>query len=377
MNEIIITNGKENLKVNGQSFLKLNAIFKKMGFEEVNVRHTLKSFQYCDKMTLFICPRIAYNHVFEVRFTSQRRSEWMKLKGFADIYAMNKIINISDESEPITIDGLHMGDYYPNRNMVIFFYPIQNTRLEMGLSNLFLAKMMDDFMKEIERIKIKKIDVSERVRESLIQHFLQEIQKNIISFKNSINSKTKDITDYRKLELQNLTEIHQLREQIKVLKGTRKVMGENIEGKIAEIKTLPFVKRVGISNLGIRVDFKHIDLIWKKEKLPLGECYCYINPNGLEIKNKTPIEYNNDIYHSPHIHFDNICFGSGKDKAYELLGSLKFKELIYFIYLYLKTYNEKDVHVSLDKWKKCKDNGGTYNSNRSDDDDDEDDEEDY
>lgn len=363
--ETILKQGSEYLKGNPQTFLKVNSIFKRLNFKEVNFYSDLRDNLYCNELTLFINPKTnGYGHTFYIPNTL--KEEWRKRRGFSDLSQLNRVNNYDDEVEKITIDCLHLGDYYKNRNFVIFFYPIYATKIDLGTKNDFLFYLLEEFGKEILRIKIKVVDVSKKLRGELIDKFLSEIKKTLITFHSSVREKLGYIEEHRSKELGYLTEVKQLQEQIKVLKGTHKCLGENIERKIAEIKKLPFVRRVGISSLGIRVDFIHIDLEWNGKKVPLGECYFYINPSRLVIKNKDFVKLDGEIYHSPHISDNAICFGTGKDKAYELLASMKFKELVYFIYLYLKTYNEGDTYISLPNWVKCKECGGEWEGNEDD-----------
>ena len=361
MNEIILKNGGDYLKQNTQVYLKVNSVFKKLGFKEVNIDSILKSNQFCNELTLFIYPSTSHEYRREEYITDNLRNEWKKLGGYVDNY-IRKTVGIDDEVENILIDDFHIADYYRSRNFVVFFYPIHKLRIEEK-NNEFLFYLLDKFSEELQKVKLTKVDVSKKMRIELINKFLEEIKKSVICFQSRIVSRRNSMADYQKSELSCLTEIKQLEEQIKVLKGTYKTMGEKIEEKIEEIRKLPFVTRVGISSKGIRVDFKHIDLEFEGRKIALGECYCYLNPSNLEILNKNYVVFNGSTYHSPHIMNDTICWGSGKDRVHDLLASLKLKELTYFIYIYLKTYNKEDTYINLDNWEMCKEEGGEATSN--------------
>ncbi len=364
MQNIILNIGKDYLKGNPQVFLKVNSIFKKMGFEEVNTGGSLNENNFCEKMTLYITPSVDYKFLKEVNI----KDKFPNKAGNSNQTYMNEIYNYDDEIDSLIINDVHIGDYYKDRNFVIFFYSLLNTNLDLGIKNDFLFYLLEELGNEIERIKPKVVNVSVKMREELINKFLEGIKNTMSNLKSNIRDNLQIINDYRNKELSKLSEIKQQEEQIKVLSGSYKQIGNNIEAKMQEIKKLKFVKRVGISNLGIRVDFKHIDLDVNGKKVELGECYTYLNPNRLEIKNKNYVVYKGTTFHSPHIEYDTICFGSGKDKAFELLSGMKFKELVYFIYLYLKTYNEDDTYLSIEKWIKCKNNGGVWDSDEDDED---------
>lgn len=363
MVEIILNNGREYFKGNPPIYLKVNALFKDMGFQEVNTGGRLEDNLFCEKLTLFIYP-VSNKYSLSNSLPPDILNLWKGLKGYYDIL-INRLRDY-DIGIQIKIDGLHIGDYYKDRNFMVLYYPLHQTGLSLGANNHFLFYFLKELAKEIKKINPQIVDVSKKMREELINNFMKEIKESINAFQRRIIDKEVLLEEKRKEELQYMAEIHLKKEEVKVLKGTYRSMGANIEKKIQDIKKLPFVKRVGISNQGIRVDFRHIDLEWEGEKLELGECYAYLNPNKLEIKNKNYVRYNSTIYHAPHVGASAICFGDGSKKAHELLSSMKFKELVYFLYLFLKTYNNNDPYIKLHRWKLCKDNGGTYEGDEGD-----------
>lgn len=366
-NENILNAGMDNLKKVPTLYLKTNKTLKELGFKAVNINQRLEVNSYEPDLTLFICPSGTSNY-FQRNLPSEVKLKWGTMKG----YLSREYIYLSsfndDETniEKIFIDNFEVGHYYKNRNIVILSLNILRI-IENIPKNEWYLHILEEFSKEIKRINPQVVDITKAQREGLLNNFLKEIEKSVLTMNNSVTLKLEYVEDYRTKELSKLTEVNQIREQIKVLMGMKKTMQTNIEKTIQEIRKLPFVRKVGISNLGIRVDFRHIDLEWEGNKVPLGECYCYLNPSKLRIENKQYVKVNNNIYYSPHISGNNICFGSGKTKAYELLSQMKFKELVYFIYLYLKTYNEGDTYCSLKSWKKAKENGGVYSENDDDD----------
>lgn len=356
---MIITGNMGDLKSNAQVFLKVNSAFKKMGFKNVEIGTRLKNNHFCEELELYIFPVTREHSQKEFYAPEKVVDKWNHIDGYRSTI-LRDIGGYDNDVESIIIDDCHIGNYYKNRNFAVLFFPIYTTNLGIGLKNIFLFHLLGELAKEIKRINPVLVDITKMIREELISKFAEGIKNTISGFHSNIRVCEENVEKWRREELESLSKIHQTKEQINALNGVQKMIEKNIEKKIAQIKKLPFVKRVGLSNLGIRVDFNHIDLDTGEEKVELGECYCYLNPNRLEIKNKNYVTYGGDIYHSPHIHNDTICFGDGKDKVYELLAELKLKELVYFIYLYLKTYNKHDTYLSIDMWKKCKNNGGEY-----------------
>jgi len=370
MDKIIINNGAGYFKETPQAFLRINALFRKMGFEEVNIRDNLREEGFFEKLTLSINPKMASRYCYHVDI----ENKFPTMKGNYNLGAMESVINYGDDSvediEKIFINEVHLGDYYKKRNLVIFFYPIKDTERDIGVRNEFLFYLLEELRKEIVRIKMKTVNIKNRAKEQLIKKFSDEIKKTLVNLKEDITQHGENIIEYEKEVRKYYSKITQKEIQIKVLRGARDQVGKDIHKKIREIKKLKFVQSVSLSSLGIRVDFEHIDLRYKGEVVELGECFAYLNPADLKIKNKTPVVYDgHTTYHSPHIKDSSVCFGeAGKKKAYELLGAMKLKELVYFIYLYLKTYNEDDTFLSLSSWKKGKKNGGVLTSERGDDD---------
>lgn len=362
MATIIITRGSEYLKGNPTLYLRANKMFSDMGFKDVQISSTLRENQYFKELTLFVYPSAMSRHRSTMNISDQTADKWRGMEGYnSDNYsvAIRTIRNYDTDKEKVVIDGEYIGDYYKNRNLIILFYPIHNVNLET--KNAFFFYFLEEFGKEIERIKPEIVDISKMERELLIRNFLSEIKRNIVGFSERIADKERDLVSLRNQELSVMSEISQNKEGVESLNGVMKTMEKGIDKKIKEIKKLPFVKSVRLSSLGIRVDFKTINLKYEEKDLELGDCYCYLNPNKLEIKNKNYVVFNGTIYHSPHIKEDTICFGNGKSKAYELLAGLKLKELTYFLYLYLKTYNNSDAYLHIENWEKCKKHNGKYN----------------
>lgn len=356
VNEIILKTNGETFKPYPKLYLKLNSLFKEMGFKEVHFQKEIDSISYCKELTLYVNPQGGDWHD-ERRYLSEAfRNKVRHLKGYNSgmtLYRSHHEGNIY----PIMIEEEHLGDYHADKNYVVFDYPIEYLGLENQLDNEFLFFFVEGLKKEIERIKPVIVDVSDKIKGAVYDKFIEGMKKTSKDLrKKVINNQTK-ITSSQESELKWMSENKNYNDQIKVLEGTYSTIKEDLAKTIEDIKKLSFVKRVGLSQKGLRIDFIHIDLEYEGRKVELGECYCYLNPSKMEIKNKSPIlhkGYSHTPYHHPHIHGGDVCFGTGKTKAFELLSSMKFKELAYFIYLYLKTYNSNDTYLSVHNWELLK-----------------------
>jgi hypothetical protein len=66
----------------------------------------------------------------------------------------------------------------------------------------------------------------------------------------------------------------------------------------------------------------------------MGEYEILVTPNKLDIKNKEPIHWNNNVFHHIHVNSNSVCFGGGNnsEKYHEMLARLNLKELVFYVY---------------------------------------------
>ena len=360
-NKLIIENGTEYFRAYPQIFLKLNSLFKGAGFEEIKINNGLGEDEYFDKLTLMISPNPRRSR-HDGRWSIDRsaRDKWGGLEGWGGGGAIRVVSNY-DEGEGIKeifIDEQLIGSYHPQRNLAILNIDVQNHSLSLGLKNKFLMYIFTSFIEKLKEFGLEKKDLGDYMQERLLNKFLEQTKRNEETLASNLRDRENYLKDAQEKEIRYRRDIVQLEEDLKLVKGNQKMLKENIFERIEEVKKLPFVKKVSLNNRGIRIDFRYIALQYEGEDVELGDCHVYLTPDNIVIKNKQSVEYNGETYHSPHINEGSVCFGDGKDKAYQLLANMKLKELAYFIYLYLKTYNEEDTYLSLRRWKEAKDNGG-------------------
>jgi len=333
--------------------LKLDYEFKKLGFKEVNIDRIVRLDDFFKELTLFITSNFESSTTKYIQETKLYRA----LTNLQGHYYYSDYIHTFKSSDTdrvkFILDDTHIGDYFPSRNLVILYYKIHKTQLSEK-NNQALEYILKNFIKFIKEAKIKKVNVKEAIRRNLIEKYLLSVKNQISNLVTSTNQAEESVRGYRENIATLINTITQNKKMIESLSLMLKELGGALEKKIEEIKKLPFVTKVNLSSRGIRVDIKKVYITHNKEKVEIGEFYIYLLPNSIKIYNKTPIKLRNVIQHHPHIEEETICFGEGKEKAYELLGELKLKELVYFLYLYLKTYNPDDNYSKIEDWKKIR-----------------------
>jgi len=349
--------------------LKINKKLKEMGFQEayfVRESKNVGSDTYFPKLTFLMNPRYTTINTRANLITDELKEKLQSIENsyISEYYISeyNFLLNhtrLQEEYKTIEILGSVIGIYLPNRNIVILSYPILNY-LEMG-SKMWVF-FMDELAKWISENDVREVDNREILRKRALEFFKEDIRRVTNNLNVELQTHHREVNSYQESLIGAYNFIRQKTEQIKANKIILNGIDEEIEKKIEEIKNLSFVTRVNLSGRGIRIDFKEVFINYNGEKINMGSYFAYITPKVVTIENKEPVVFNGETYHHPHIKDSSICFGDGKEKIYQLLGDLKLKESVYFLYLFLKGYNGGDCYLSMSNWIRCKENGGSYDS---------------
>ncbi len=81
-------------------------------------------------------------------------------------------------------------------------------------------------------------------------------------------------------------------------------------------------------------------------------------PKQIKFENKKKLvhKHNSNLIH-PHVNNGGVCYGNRGQKVRELLGKNEFKKLVYFLYLFLKSYNHGDCYNLIQYWMRLNDEG--------------------
>ncbi len=273
----------------------------------------------------------------------------------------------------LKIDGkdIEIGCFLKEVNIIMIYSNLFYSNLSVGLKNDFIFLQLKAITDFIKKNKIKKVDTKKYEQERIIREFSENAEKQIQELNNKMSEREKQTKEYNKYLIDfiklNIIDKEVLKTLIK-LKGN---VIELVKKQIEEIKKLPFVKSVTLLNKGIRVSIDNI----KINNVFIGDFYIYIKPNKITMENRKALRYDKHddaILHHPHINTpSDICYGSRNDKVNELLGKGEYKKLIYFLVLFLRSYNSEDKHHSIKHWKTAKKGISGFSGDEDDDDDDE------
>lgn len=335
-----------------------------LGIKEVNINSgTISESLFSDKLSIYFHPNFR-----DVPLSSGYISDELKAiytdKGF-EYYDEYSILSSPDDSNVrIICENTLIGHYLPDRNQIIIYVRLwRDGYISCGLNKY----MIDSIIEQLKTIKLKEVDTKPFVKKYLVQKFIKSITEKKKRLNNEIRETDKNIRGYLQSLASGKNMLRQIRAEYKGLIGIVGDMTEELEKRIEEIKILPFVKRVGLSQKGIRIDFRHVDLTWNDKKIELGECYAYLLGDSIKILNKNFVKHDGHIYHTPHVSREDgseICFGNASDKIYSLLGEMNFRAVAHMIYMFLRTFTEDDNYCSMGNWELCKQQkDNTYMSN--------------
>ena len=194
-------------------------------------------------------------------------------------------------------------------------------------------------------------------QKQVLEQFKKEIQSNIISHERDIKDLYRRKKDTEKNLIYCIKHLDLRKKEIKHLKEYDKNIDTSIQIQIEEIKKLPFVKGLKFTSNGISIDVGRIDINYKAIDYYIGDFTILITPYGVEIKNRNPVIVTDDgykeIYEHPHMNDYDICFGGERThKINEFISNFQLKQLVYMVYLFLKTYTDRDYYSPISKFNK-------------------------
>jgi hypothetical protein len=295
----------------------------------------------------------------------------------------NTARNISPLDSNNTIDLAFndklIGRYYPQRNCVVLHFNIfaTNRKIRFALGvidvlhtalnsrNISLAitsqltpEQIEKQEKErLERLEAQKLEKQKQVVSEFTKHISDELNK----IKSSIEYKAKDIED-NSVRIARLTrEIIADKAMLPAYEKMQTMSFQDLDTKVNEIRSLPFVTNVYLNEKGINVEIGKISLQVKDKKYYIGDFVIHITANNIKFSNKHRL----NGYEHPHISSGSPCWGSHQSDVFKLLGQMKFKELVFLLYQYLKNYNDDGgghPYVSIAEWGKQRINESKYDA---------------
>jgi hypothetical protein len=190
------------------------------------------------------------------------------------------------------------------------------------------------------------------MEQEVLDGFKKEIGSQILCFEKDLKCLKKQRKDNETYLINTLRNFDLKKRQIRDLKKFSKDVNTTIKEQVEQIKQLPFVKDVKLGKRGISIDVGRIDINYRNSDIYIGDFSIMITPKGVEIKNRNPIIVEDEyIYEHPHIDSDDICFGEERHKKIdEHFAKFQLKQLVYMVYLFLKTYTPNDCYNKITYW---------------------------
>jgi hypothetical protein len=356
-----------DLKPFPKLFLRVTSELADLGIKKCLFHKNFGIDTYARELTLIVNPYYVRNlglRTFNISANLEYYNFIMKLKGVTT-NDFNYISNF--EGEPFekiefklenTI--VTLGAYFKNRN-IILIYPNFLHDLSLELNNKYLLFFLDLLKEFAKKVTIEKVEIKDKLKEIMIANFNREIKSTINQIRTEKVTMDNDVRSYYESIINMTKKSKALDIQIESLNSYLSNLNTNLLKQLDEIKKLPFVKSARLTFNGIWIDIGNIEIEFEKTKVRLGHYKLLIRPNRIEIMNKTPLfiqekgsSYRN-TYNHPHVKTpDNICFGNRREEVYKLLRELKLNKLVYFLKLFLGSYNPNDKYLDIRHWIKSR-----------------------
>jgi len=191
-------------------------------------------------------------------------------------------------------------------------------------------------------------------QKEVLEEFKGEINNQIVCFQKDIRHLNQKRKEYETYLINSSRNLELKRRQVEDLKKFSKDVNQTIKEQVEEIKQLPFVSGVKFTTKGISIDIGKVDINYRNNNVYIGDFTILITPSGIKLNNRNPVydEYENKLEH-PHINSDDghICYGSEREiKINEYFGKFQLRQLVYMVYLFLKTYSERDKYNPITYW---------------------------
>jgi hypothetical protein len=194
----------------------------------------------------------------------------------------------------------------------------------------------------------------------IIKKFKNNICNQIESYRKQIINKIRTINERERSYIELIRDLEIQKKQIEDLKKFNKDLGSEIKNQITEIQQLPFVKNIKFTEDGIEIDVGRIEIKYRDNDFYIGDFIIVICPYGVKIINETPIKIKDDynekiIVEHPHINDGgDICYGGERALLInKYLANFQLKQLVLMVYLFLKTYTERDCYFKISYWTKA------------------------
>jgi len=252
-----------------------------------------------------------------------------------------------DENVQRIKHGDHIiGDYYKDRNLIVMYFnlfpnPPRIRKFQNAIDLLFSN------IKGLDTVDNSKKIIAAQMKQNY-SNFSKSLKTQHTKLKSEINQSVSDIDSYgtsivnceKKIQINNAAYIG--------IDTLLKNFDTEFEQRIEELKTLPFLNSVIVTNDGIKLDYGEISIKNGAKTYYIGHMVVILKYDKIRFNN-----LNNSSSGCPHPHVRNggeACFGGYQKDANKLLGQLEFKKLAILLRQMLISYNPNSPIHEITHW---------------------------
>lgn len=351
-----------DLKGYPKLFLRVNSVLAKMGIKAVKTGdYGYMNTDSCEKeLTLYVSPNYdsdVYTS-YPLRRDSKINTVLMAKKGFGRGYDYGSYTlpdKLDGEKHLIEVKedrtNVIIGMYLKDRNIITLCFDMFNTSLALQLDSEYLLYFLTALEEFAKKVEVKTLDTTKFMQENLLKKFNLHISKRLGDINYKIEKERNNVESYQLAMMESTKAMQLARVELVAMSKHSQVTMETLQQQINAIKTLDFVKNVELVEGKICLEIHNVKIRFKGNDVDMGNYRVGYSANKIYIENFEPKKSKDwGTVHHPHIQGDSICFGTRKQKMYDLLASLKLKQLTYFVYLFLKSYNVEDKYCPIELW---------------------------
>ena len=320
--------------------------FKKAIIDDFSIDPNKKVF---DDLTIIFKPYVTHNYSI-LNYTGEYSNHLRTLSGVDSIYdftTLNENVIKGQIRLEFEYGGqtLNMGHYLPDRNVVLFYLSSAFDNWS-GDANPYIKEIIECIKTLAKNYKFESIDAEKTKEMLLVNRFQINVERNISDIRTRLINNRSHIKEYEMKIPQWYSSNIADELAVEKLQESKEGMAKVIFKNVKEIQGLKFVKKCELTEQGIEIAFDRVFITHNKVKVDMGNYIITLLADQIRIINDDPL----GNYYGPHITKSSICFGHSKKIPYSLLGKLELKQLVSFLYLFVKTYNNDNPYHSMDNW---------------------------
>ena len=265
-----------------------------------------------------------------------------------------------EKRNPISIKGMEVGHYYPERNFLHLYYnpfKLKDAEIYEDKPNIILQDLFEA-IKECKIRKVKTFDMSKRI---FISAFMNKSRQKLKQISRDIKSHERDVKSYEKTIRDRIEKIHRSLTEEEYIKANLETNGKGIFDEIEKAERLPFVDKIEVGAGAIDMKFNSTFITipnLKKSFKDFGKRHFWVGSIGFKINPSEFYVYGDSptLNGNPHPHgsghedengFSSPCFGDGdgRRQIYDLLAANRFEDLAKMLWFWIKTYKDSGAYV--------------------------------